>query len=93
MGLKRIYEIDPLECPMYRAQMRIVAFIQDEHGIKDIMKSQGVPDFFIRRSLGVVGQAPPSIPKFIDTPHAIDELPSYDFFEPSPNDFQPPPPL
>ena len=85
MGLKRIYEIDPLECPMYRAQMRIVAFIQDEHGIKDIMKSQGVPDFFIRRSLGVVGQAPPPIRTFIDTFEAIDEIPCCDFFEKFPD--------
>jgi hypothetical protein len=25
--------------------MRIIAFIQDEHSIKDIMKSQGITDF------------------------------------------------
>jgi len=31
--------------------MRIIAFIQDEHSIKDIMKAQGIPDF----------QAPPPI--------------------------------
>ncbi len=86
--------------------MRIVAFIQDAHSIKDIMKAQGIPDFFIRRSLGVVGQAPPPIPKFIDTTlvrrsakreggEAIDELRSYESFEPlvvsnvepSPDDF------
>jgi hypothetical protein len=41
-----------------------------------IMKAQGIPDF----------QAPPPIPRFIDTDHAIDELPSYDSFEPSPDD-------
>lgn len=49
------------------------------------MKSQGIPDF----------QAPPPIPKFIDTVEAIDELPLYDSFEPlvvshvepSPDDF------
>jgi hypothetical protein len=29
------------------------------------MMAQGIPDFFIRRSLGVVGQAPPPIPKFL----------------------------
>ena len=29
--IKRIYEIDPLECPKCKAQMRIIAFIQDEH--------------------------------------------------------------
>jgi hypothetical protein len=40
------------------------------------MKAQGIPDF----------QAPPPIPKFIDTVEAIDELPSYDSFEPSPDD-------
>jgi hypothetical protein len=39
------------------------------------MKAQGIPDFFIRRSRGVVGQAPPPIPTFIDTALAIDELP------------------
>jgi lysophospholipase L1-like esterase len=60
-----------------KAQMRIIAFIQDAHSIKDIMKAQGIPDF----------QAPPPIPKFIDTVEAIDELPSYDSFEPSPDDF------
>ena len=57
--------------------MRIIAFIQDEHSIKDIMKAQGIPDF----------QAPPPIPAFIDTALAIDELPEYDAFEPAPDDF------
>jgi hypothetical protein len=69
---------------------RIIAFIQDEHSIKDIMKSQGITDF----------RAPPPIPKFIDTTEALDELPSYDSsssfapwryggtgFEPAPDDF------
>jgi hypothetical protein len=74
--IKRMYEIDPLECPKCKAQMRIVAFIQNEHSIKDIMKSQGIPDF----------QAPPPIPRFVDTSEAIDELPTYDSFEPSPDD-------
>ena len=63
--IKRIYQIDPRECPKCKAQMRIIAFIQDAHSIKDIMKAQGIPDF----------QAPPPIPKFIDTVEAIDELP------------------
>jgi len=75
--IKRVYEIDPLECPRCKAQMRIIAFIQDEHSIKEIMTSQGIADF----------RAPPSIPKFIDATEAIDELPSYDSFEPSPDDF------
>jgi len=87
--IKRIYEINPLECPKCHAQMRIIAFIQDEHSIKDIMKSQGIADF----------RSPPPIPTFIDTTEALDELPSYDSssfapwryggtgFEPAPDDF------
>jgi hypothetical protein len=75
--IKRVYEIDPLECPKCKAQMRIIAFIQDAHSIKDIMKAQGIPDF----------QAPPPIPKCIDAAEAIDELPVYDSFEPAPDDF------
>jgi hypothetical protein len=78
--------------------MRITAFIQDERSTKDIMKSQGIPEFLIRRSLGVVGKAPPPIPKFIDTTlvrrsakreggEALDELPRYDSFDPAPDDF------
>ena len=50
------------------------------------MKAQGIPDFFIRRSIGVVGQAPP-IPKFIDAVEVIYEIPSYGSFEPVPDDF------
>jgi hypothetical protein len=57
--------------------MCIIAFIQDAHSIKDIMKAQGIPDF----------QAPPPFPKFIDTAQAIDEIPSYQSFEPAPDDF------
>jgi hypothetical protein len=57
--------------------MRIIAFIQDAHSIKDIMKSQGSPGF----------QAPPPVPKFIDTAQAIDELTSYESVEPSPDEF------
>jgi hypothetical protein len=57
--------------------MRIVAFIQDEHSIREIMKAQGIPDF----------QALPPIPKFGDTTEVIDELPLYDARDPSPDDF------
>ncbi len=35
-------------------------------------RAQGIPDF----------QAPAPIPKFIDAVEAIDEIPSYDSFEP-----------
>ena len=51
--------------------------IKGELAVDVVMKAQGIPDF----------QAPPSIPKFIDTVEAIDELPSYDSFEPAPDEF------
>lgn len=43
--MKRILEIDPLECPKCKSQMRIVAFIQDTGEIKKIMHSLNLPDF------------------------------------------------
>jgi hypothetical protein len=57
--------------------MRIISFIQDAHAVRDIMKAEGIADF----------RAPPPIPTFIDTSQAIDDLPSYDAFEPAPDDF------
>ncbi len=41
--IKRTCEIDPLECPRCKAQMRIIAFIQDTRTISDIMKADGAP--------------------------------------------------
>jgi len=70
--IKRIYEVDPLECPKCRSTMRIVAFIQDEYAIRDIMKSQGIPDF----------RPPPRIPKYIDTSEALDNVVEYDLIDP-----------
>jgi hypothetical protein len=57
--------------------MRIIAFILDQHSIKDIMKSQGSADF----------RAPPPIPTFVDTPEAINELPADNSFDPLPDEF------
>ena len=39
--IEHIYEIDPLECPKCKAQMLIVAFIQDGLAIANIIKSHG----------------------------------------------------
>jgi len=62
---------------MQIADVEDLAIAKRRRAHKDIMKSQGIPDF----------QAPPPIPKFIDTLEAIDELPCYDSFEPAPDDF------
>ena len=42
--IKRVYEVDPLECPKCRATMRVIAFITDEKAITAIMKSQGIAE-------------------------------------------------
>ena len=42
--IKRVYEVDPLECPKCKATMRVIAFITDEKAIVGIMKSQGIAE-------------------------------------------------
>lgn len=51
--IKQVYEVDPLECPKCKSQMRIVAFVKDPLEIKQIKNSLKLPDF----------RAPPPIPK------------------------------
>lgn len=67
--IKRIYEIDPLECPRCKAKMRIIAFVQDPLEIKKIMQAQGIQDF----------RAPPPLPAppFRDEHLFHDDIPSY----------------
>ena len=50
--MKRILEINPLECPQCGAEMRIVAFLHDHHEIEKIMRSLGIPK----------SQSPPPVP-------------------------------
>ena len=64
--MKRIYEIDPLECPKCKSQMRIIAFIRDNKEIEKIMDSMGIPK----------AQAPPPIPKYVE-PESFDVGPEY----------------
>ena len=66
--IKQIYELDPLECPKCKSQMRILAFVHDPLEIKNIMKSQGIPDY----------TAPPPIPDFFRHNEIFDEIPDYD---------------
>lgn len=72
--IKQVYEIDPLECPRCKGQMRIVAFVQDPLEIKKIMQSLGLPDY----------TAPPPLPKSsaLEFEHdCLDEIPDYDTFD------------
>jgi hypothetical protein len=41
--LRRMYELDPLKCPKCGNNMRIIAFIRDQHEIENIMRSLHIP--------------------------------------------------
>ncbi|NDC37265.1 MAG: hypothetical protein EBZ48_04350 [Proteobacteria bacterium] len=66
--MKRIFEIDPLECPRCKGQMRIIAFLTDERAILKIADSLRIPR----------AQAPPKIGR---TPpqEFYDDIPPDDF--------------
>jgi hypothetical protein len=66
--MKRIFEIDPLECPRCKGQMRILAFLTDERAILKIADSLRIPR----------AQAPPKIGR---TPaqEFYDDIPPDDF--------------
>jgi hypothetical protein len=51
--MKRLFEINPLECPRCKSQMRLLAFLTNEHEIFKIADALRIP-----RAL-----APPKIPK------------------------------
>ena len=89
--IKRTCEIDPFECPKCKAQMRIIAFIQDEHSIKDIMWAEDLPDFIHPKNEGKTIQ----IACYNTSPRLTPSAPSSPQPEPNapglkrPNDFHP----
>ena len=68
--MKKIYEIDPLECPKCQSQMRIIAFIHDYHEISKIMGSLGIEQ----------DRSPPPIPDYSSHDESLfhDYIPEYD---------------
>lgn len=66
--IKRIYEINPLQCPRCKGTMRIIAFLTNEQTILEISDSLGLPR----------AQAPPKIPPK-PQPEFFDEIPPDDF--------------
>ena len=65
--IKRVFEVDPLECPKCKAGMRIVAFIKDQAAIKRIMQALNLPSF----------AAPEKIPR---APPPADQYPDFEHF-------------
>ena len=43
--IKKIYEVDPLICPVCGGNMRIIAFIEDYKVVKKILDYLGVDEF------------------------------------------------
>jgi hypothetical protein len=43
--MKRIYELDPLECPKCKNKMRIISFMHDPHEINKFMDGAGIEKF------------------------------------------------
>ena len=70
--MNKIYEVDPLECPKCKKQMRIIAFVQEPNAIKAMMKSLGLPEY----------RAPPPLNfksrSVFDEQLCMDDIPDYD---------------
>ena len=65
--LKKVYEIDPLQCPKCGGSMKIKAFIHDPEEISRICESLGLPDW----------RAPPKMGK--DRKFQVPDLEEFSF--------------
>ena len=61
--IQKIYEVDPLICPICQGKMRIIAFIEDYKVVKKILDYLGIYEFERKR--------PP--PKAAEETHEFDE--------------------
>ena len=66
--MKRIFEFDPLECPICKGEMRIISFITEEREVLRIADALGIPR----------AHSPPKIPKARE-PEYFDEIPPDEF--------------
>ncbi len=68
--IKRIYEINPLQCPRCKSEMRIIAFLQDTREINKLMESLGIEKY----------RSPPPIPDYSSHDESLfqDFIPDYD---------------
>ena len=68
--IKRIFEVDPLECPRCQSKMRIIAFINDPYAIAKIMESLNIEKF----------HPPPRIPDYTSHDESLfqDYTPEYE---------------
>ena len=66
--IQNIYEVDPLICPKYSSEMRVIAVIKDSDVIKKILKHIGLRD--VKRKPRPTASTPPinSFPIYDEQP-------------------------
>jgi hypothetical protein len=72
--MQKIYEVDPLICPVCRGQMKIIAFIEDYKIVKKILDYLGIYEFGNKRAPPKAAEDPDEfyeyiIDDYIDSDH------------------------
>jgi hypothetical protein len=72
--IQKIYEVDPLICPVCRGQMKIIAFIEDYKVVKKILDYLGIYEFGNKRAPPKAAEDPDEfdgyiIDDYIDSDH------------------------
>ena len=63
--IQKIYEVDPLICPVCRGQMKIIAFIEDYKIVKKILDYLGIYEFGNKRAPPKVAEDPVGFDEYI----------------------------
>jgi len=63
--IQKIYEVDPLLCPVCRGQMKIIAFIEDYKVVKKILDHLGIYEFDKKRAPPKVAEDPGEFDEYI----------------------------
>ena len=63
--IQKIYEVDPLVCPICKGKMRIIAFIEDYKVVKKILDYLGIYEFERKRPPPKVAEEPDEFDEYI----------------------------
>jgi len=63
--IQKVYEVDPLICPMCGGEMKIIAFIEDYKVVKKILDYPGIYEFERKRPPPEVGKEPDEAGEYI----------------------------
>jgi len=73
--IKKVWEADPLLCPKYRKEMRIVSLINERDVIERILRHMGLWEQGVRV---LPARAPPEVAEWVIEPCYDDPFPDYD---------------